>query len=262
MTISEYRRRTREFLRRSAAVAFAVLLGASVGLIFAPPVHANAIGERYVLGSDSPGGISSIRATRVWIQREGTAWVTPGTHSAAEWLATENFGNQCANFLEQQVECVIQGGYDKYPTGGGPEGCGSGSTGGSVKMFWFDLDENSSTDCFQDITIGSTEGHKIKVTRCGGSDWCFYYDGNLHFETTVAGLGDVAPRAGVAGEFTCDSCMTSSTAMRASYGGTTLPFEVSDKGAARFPSLAGARPSRAAPALASSAVGRRTWPLE
>ncbi len=202
-------------------------------LVAAPAANAdNAHGERYVLASSDPEGLSVIRATRVWMQREGTPWVTPGTNAESEWLAVENFGNQCQSLFS--AECIVQGGFDKYPTGAAPQDCGTGSTGGDVKMFWFSVNENGGVDCQQDITIASTDGHQIKISRCtmnGNADWCFYYDGNNHFHTGDPGMGDTTPQAGVAGEITCDSCMTSSTTMRTSYGGTTLPFEISDKGA-------------------------------
>jgi hypothetical protein len=209
-----------------------IALGA-VLLALPATAAANAIGERYVLASDNPEGLSVILATRVWMQREGTPWVTPGNHADAEWLAVENFGTPCMQILFQG-ECIIQGGFDKYPTGAGPAGCGTGSTGGDVKMFWFSLDEHGGVNCSQDIVIGSTDGHKLKISRCttgGDGNWCFYYDGNNHFHASVPGMGDSAPRAGNGGEFTCDSCMTNATTMRASYGGSTLPWQISDKGA-------------------------------
>lgn len=186
----------------------------------------NAQGARVVAAAGCPEGLCVIRATRTWMVRSSASWVIPTTTAAVEWIAADNAGPACG-----PDSCIVQQGYGKWTASAEPNSCAAATT--DVKQFYYSIDASGDATCEIGQLISPSEGHTQKVSRCNGSDWCTYFDGDFKFEYTNSGIGSTAPLAVVSGEFTCDSCQTSTTVMRASYGAgsTSNPnWQISDAG--------------------------------
>jgi hypothetical protein len=210
--------------RRLAAALVAVVAMASLAPATA---HANAQGARQAAAADCPEGLCVIRATRTWMVRSSSSWNIPAATAAVEWIAVVNDGSGCTS-----SSCILQQGYGNWIASAEPTSCSNG-TGGDVKQFYYSIDASGDATCVIGQLVGSSEGHTQKITRCLGSEWCTYFDGDFKFDYDNTGIGSTAPLAVIAGEFTCNSCQTSSTVMRASYGaGSTsnTNWDISDKG--------------------------------
>jgi hypothetical protein len=223
-TESEDAMRLGPTIRRLATVLMAGLVTAAL----APAtVHANAQGARQTAASDCPEGVCPFRATRTWMVRSSSSWDVPSSTAGVEWLAVVNDGSGCP-----PTSCIVQQGYGKWTSTAEPTSCATG-TGGDVKQFYYSIDANGNDSCEIGQVIASSEGHTQKLSRCNGTEWCTYIDGDFEFAYPDSGVGSTAPLAVVSGEFTCNSCQTSSTVMRSSYGagGTSNPnWQVSDAG--------------------------------
>jgi hypothetical protein len=123
--------------------------------------------------------------------------------------------------------CILQAGYMKYASGDQPTNCPSGSTGGVVK-FEYMISQSNTHTCFLGIGINEGDTYSFKIihgpvgdgSQCDGSHWCIYFHGDFAHQYSP-GLDATADDVENVGEFSCGSCMTSSTAMRVNYGATS-----------------------------------------
>lgn len=223
---AERQRPPRSLRGRLALVAFAAV---GFAILLPSAAFANAQGAHYVLASECPVGFCSLRMTRADLTRSGTAWSVPSSVAGYEWVAVEN-STSTACSTNGWGGCIVQTGYGKFDTTAANSLNCPSSTGGDVKVVDYWIDGNGNRTCTVGSIISSGGDHTLKVARCNSSDWCIYKDGTLEHDWSSTGIGVTAPQADTAGEFTCNSCMTSSTYISTNFGtsGSGYAWQVGD----------------------------------
>ena len=178
-------------------------------------------------GGKCPDGVCSIRLTQGRLTKSNTGWTVPSA-AAAEWIAVQN-----PNCGSTNGGCIVQAGYGKWTAANAPTGCTQpNGTNGNVEVFYYSINASNGIRCQLGQTVSGGESHEFTISRCdsSASDWCSYLDGTQVPATyTNSGVGSVAPQAATAGEFTCATCMTSSTFISTNFGGlNSNPWQIGD----------------------------------
>jgi hypothetical protein len=193
-------------------VLLAIMVGLASPFVCSPTsAGANAQGFRF-----QGGALATM--TRVDMTRDsGTSWSVPSGNWEYEWLGAQD--DSCGG-------CILQVGYAKYAANDGPTNCPMASTNGVIKLE-YEIPQSGSNVCFGGININEGDDYAFKIihgpvgsgSQCDSTHWCIYFHG-VFAHMYSPGLDATADDVEVAGEFLCNSCMTSSTAMRVNYGAT------------------------------------------